>query len=120
MGHESRRDDTKLLSGTEAIESGIEINAVVLIIGSLFILSQAIPRLLNPEHSNARGMLALSILGILVNGAAVLRLRGGKTMNAQVIAWHLLEDVLGWIAVLIVSISSSSPTSTSSTRSYPF
>jgi cobalt-zinc-cadmium efflux system protein len=81
------------------------ISAVVLIIGSLFILSQAIPRLLSPEHSNAQGMLALAILGILVNGAAVMRLRGGKTMNAQVIAWHLLEDVLGWIAVLIVSIS---------------
>jgi len=81
------------------------INAVVLIVGSLFILSQAIPRLLRPEHSNAQGMLALSILGIMVNGVAVLRLRNGKTMNAQVIAWHLLEDVLGWVAVLIVSVS---------------
>ena len=81
------------------------INAGVLIVGSLFILSQAIPRLLRPEHANAQGMLALSILGILVNGAAVLRLRGGGTMNAQVIAWHLLEDVLGWMAVLIVSVS---------------
>jgi cobalt-zinc-cadmium efflux system protein len=81
------------------------VNAVVLIVGSLFILSRAVPRLVEPQHSNAGGMLALSILGILVNGAAVLRLRGGKTMNAQVIAWHLLEDVLGWVAVLIVSVS---------------
>jgi cobalt-zinc-cadmium efflux system protein len=81
------------------------INAVVLIFGSLFILSRAIPRLFAPEHSNAKGMLVLSIIGILVNGAAALRLRGGKTMNAQVIGWHLIEDVLGWIAVLIVSVS---------------
>lgn len=81
------------------------VNAVVLIVGSLFILSKAIPRLVNPEHSDARGMLALSILGIVVNGAAVWRLRAGKTMNSQVIAWHLLEDVFGWVAVLIVSIS---------------
>ncbi len=81
------------------------VNAVVLIIGSLVILSQAIPRLFRPEHANARGMLILSLVGIAVNGAAVLRLRGGKSMNAQVIAWHLLEDVLGWVAVLAVSIS---------------
>jgi cobalt-zinc-cadmium efflux system protein len=50
-------------------------------------------------------MFILSILGIAVNGAAVLRVRTGKTMNSQMIAWHLLEDVLGWVAVLIVSIS---------------
>lgn len=81
------------------------INAVVLIFGSLLILSKAIPRLLQPEHSNAKGMLALSVLGILVNGAAVLRLREGRTMNARVIAWHLLEDVFGWLAVLIVSLA---------------
>jgi len=81
------------------------VNAVVLIVGSLVILSQAIPRLFNPQHSNARGMFILAIVGIAVNGAAVLRVRTGKTMNSQMIAWHLLEDVLGWVAVLIVSIS---------------
>jgi cobalt-zinc-cadmium efflux system protein len=81
------------------------VNAVVLIVGSLVILAQAIPRLFDPQPSNARGMLALAILGILVNGAAVLRLRGAQGMNASVIAWHLLEDVLGWVAVLIVSLS---------------
>jgi cobalt-zinc-cadmium efflux system protein len=81
------------------------VNAVVLIVGSLVILAQAIPRLSDPQPSNARGMLALAILGILVNGAAVLRLRGAQGMNASVIAWHLLEDVLGWVAVLIVSLS---------------
>ena len=81
------------------------INAVVLIVGSLVVLSRAVPRLFNPQHSDAKGMLLLAIIGIAVNGAAVLRLRGGGTMNARVIAWHLLEDVLGWVAVLIVSIS---------------
>jgi cobalt-zinc-cadmium efflux system protein len=81
------------------------INTVVLIVGSLFILSEAIPRLLNPEHSNATGMALLAVFGIIVNGLAVLRVRGSQSLNAQMIAWHLLEDVLGWIAVLIVSIS---------------
>jgi cobalt-zinc-cadmium efflux system protein len=81
------------------------INTVILIVGSLFILSEAIPRLLNPEHSNATGMAILAVVGIAVNGLAVLRVRRGHSLNAQVVAWHLFEDVLGWIAVLIVSIS---------------
>jgi len=32
-----------------------------------------------------------------------LRAKSDKTLNAQVVVWHLLEDVLGWVAVLIVS-----------------
>ncbi|RWZ52316.1 cation transporter [Halobacillus fulvus] len=80
------------------------INSVVLIVGSVFILTEAIPRLLNPEQPNTLGMMALAVLGILVNGAAVFRLRGGDSMNQKVMTWHLLEDVLGWVAVLIVSI----------------
>lgn len=74
---------------------GALINGVVLLTGSLFILSEAIPRLVEPEHSNAQGMLLFAIVGIVVNGAAVLRLKGGKTLNERVVSWHLLEDVLG-------------------------
>ncbi|MGP4069680.1 cation diffusion facilitator family transporter [Halobacillus sp. B29] len=80
------------------------VNSVVLIVGSVFILTEAIPRLLNPEQPNTTGMIILAILGIIVNGAAVFRLRGGDSMNQTVISWHLLEDVLGWAAVLVVSI----------------
>ncbi len=81
------------------------INTVILVIGSLYILSEAIPRLLHPEETKAGGMIVLALVGIVVNGMAVLRVRKGQSLNAQVVAWHLLEDVLGWVAVLIVSIS---------------
>lgn len=80
------------------------INTIILVAGSLYILSEAIPRLLNPAETKAEGMVLLAIVGIAVNGAAVLRVRKGNSLNAQVVAWHLLEDVLGWIAVLIVSV----------------
>ncbi|MEC8339824.1 MAG: cation diffusion facilitator family transporter [Nanoarchaeota archaeon] len=83
---------------------GAFINAVILLLGSLFILSEAIPRIINPEASNAQGMLILAIFGIIVNGYAVYKTSKGKTMNEKVISWHLLEDVLGWVAVFIVSI----------------
>ena len=83
---------------------GALINAIILFVGSLFILTKAIPRLINPETSNAHGMLLLAILGIVVNGIAVYKTSKGKTMNEKVISLHLLEDVLGWVAVFIISI----------------
>lgn len=83
---------------------GALINTIILIVGAFFVLTQAIPRLLAPQHTNAPGMLLFAIGGILINGAAVLRLKDSKSMNAQVVAWHLLEDVLGWVAVFIVAI----------------
>ena len=46
----------------------------------------------------------LAILGVIVNGAAVLKLKQGTSMNERVVSLHLLEDVLGWVAVLIASI----------------
>lgn len=83
---------------------GALINAIILVLGSFFVLYRAIPRLMEPESVDAPGMVLFAIIGILVNGLAVFRLRGSKSMNAKVVAWHLLEDVLGWVAVLIVGI----------------
>lgn len=76
------------------------ISAVALASGSLFIISQAIPRLLNPTPVLAEGMMALAIVGILFNGAGLLRLKKGESLNERVLSWHLLEDVLGWIVIL--------------------
>ena len=83
---------------------GAIINSVVLIIGSIFIIKEAIPRVITPETTNANGMMWLAILGIIVNGAAVFKLKKGSSINERVVTLHLLEDVLCWVAVLIASI----------------
>jgi len=83
---------------------GAIINSIVLVVGSVFILTAAIPRLFNPQHSNAEGMFFLAIAGVLVNGAAVLRLRKGNSINEKVVSLHMLEDVLGWAAILVGSV----------------
>lgn len=83
---------------------GALINAVVLIIGSAFVIREAVLRIQNPEMSDAKGMFFFAILGVAVNGYAAWKLSKGKTLNEKVISWHLLEDVLGWVAVLITSI----------------
>lgn len=83
---------------------GALINGLVLIAGSIWVLSEAIPRLANPVMPVSEGMLALAILGVTVNGIAAYRLSKGNTLNEKVLNWHLLEDMLGWLAVLIISI----------------
>lgn len=83
---------------------GALINSIVLIAGSVYIIIEAVGRLFAPEHSNATGMIIFAIIGIAVNGLAAYKLSGGKSMNEKVVSWHLLEDVLGWAAVLIVAI----------------
>lgn len=83
---------------------GALINSVLLIAGSVFIISEGIDRLFNPEQSNAEGMIVFAIIGVAVNGYAAWKVSSGKSMNEKVVSWHLLEDVLGWVAVLIVAI----------------
>ncbi|MEO0332048.1 MAG: cation diffusion facilitator family transporter [Bacteroidota bacterium] len=80
------------------------INSIILLVGSIIIVYESIPRLLNPEPVASEGMLYLAILGVLMNGAAVLRLkRGGNSINQRTVMLHLMEDALGWVAVLIGS-----------------
>lgn len=80
---------------------GAIINGMILFTGSIFIITEAIPRIQNPEPSHATGMMLLAVIGILFNGAAVWRLRTGSSQNEKVVSLHLLEDVLGWVAILI-------------------
>lgn len=83
---------------------GALINSIVLISGSVFVINAAIGRIINPQSSDAQGMLFFAILGVSINGYAAWKTSSGKTLNEKVISWHLLEDVLGWFAILIVSI----------------
>jgi cobalt-zinc-cadmium efflux system protein len=53
---------------------------------------------------NVYWMLGISVLGIALNGIGVWKMKSGKSMNKQVMTIHLLEDALGWVAVLIASI----------------
>jgi cobalt-zinc-cadmium efflux system protein len=83
---------------------GAIINAITLLLGSVYIIYESINRILNPEMPNVYWMLGISVLGIALNGIGVLKLKSGKSMNKQVMTIHLLEDALGWVAVFIGSI----------------
>ena len=83
---------------------GAVVNSIVLVVGSIFILAEALPRLAVPEATHTEGMFLLAIIGVLVNGAAVFRLQRGHSINERVVSLHLLEDVLGWLAILVGAV----------------
>lgn len=83
---------------------GALVNGVVLILGSIWVLIESVPRLIEPQMPHSTGMFALAILGVTVNGYAAYKLSKGETLNERILNWHLIEDVLGWVAVLIVSL----------------
>lgn len=77
------------------------ISSSILIGGSFVIIFQALPRLLNYEEVNASGMLGIAVIGIIFNGAGFFLLKRGESLNEKVLSWHLLEDVLGWVGILV-------------------
>ncbi len=80
------------------------INGVILFAGSIYVISEASQRIMSPEKVDPEGMFGLAILGILVNSVAAYRLSKDEGMNTKMVMLHLLEDLLGWVAVLVVSI----------------
>lgn len=82
------------------------LNLIILFSGSIIIIIEAVPRIMNPEEINSSGMIWFAILGIIFNGFAVLKLLSSSksSTNSRAIFLHLIEDVLGWVAVLIGSI----------------
>lgn len=83
---------------------GALMNSLLLVGGSVFILTQSVPRIFKPEEVNPGGMIIFAVLGIAINGLAVLKLRKGTSFNERVVSWHLLEDVLGWAAIFVTGI----------------
>lgn len=77
------------------------ITGVMLLAGLGFVLYHAIVRLSDPQEVRAPGMMGLAVLGVLFNGAAVLRMKSGTSLTEKLVSWHLIEDTLGWVAVLI-------------------
>ncbi len=87
------------LSLLSAIVSGFVISG-----GAIYIVFEAISSFNEPREPHGLGMMGLAVFGVAVNGLAAWRLGQGHTQNEKVLRWHLLEDVLGWVAVLIGSL----------------
>lgn len=81
------------------------ICSIILIVGSILVIYESVPSLMAQTSSpHTTGMLFLAMLGVTVNGWAAFRLSSGNTQNEKVLTLHLLEDLLGWVAVLVGAI----------------
>jgi len=78
------------------------INNLILLMGGGILIVTSVQRFFNPRPIDGRGMLLFAVFGILMNGAAMLLTARGKNINEKTISMHMLEDVLTWVAVLIV------------------
>ncbi|TCO07241.1 cation diffusion facilitator family transporter [Natronoflexus pectinivorans] len=102
----TKKRDSKYSYGYKRFSTlGALLTSLILLVGSVIIIYEAIPRLIAPQPVLAMGMMWLAVLGIVFNGIAVLRLRGGNaSLNNRAVMLHLMEDVFGWFAILIGSI----------------
>lgn len=83
---------------------GALLTSVILLVGSTLVIVENIPKLLAPEKVNYDGMLVLGIVAIVVNTAASRVVSHGHSHNESILSLHFLEDILGWLAVVGVSI----------------
>lgn len=80
------------------------ISGTAVFVSSLGLLFFSLPKIFQPGAPHGMGMLLFAILGIAVNGAGAWWLSRGDTISHKVLLWHYVEDVLGWVAVLLGGI----------------
>lgn len=83
---------------------GALLTSVTLLVGSTLVIVENVSKLFAPEKVNYDGMLVLGIVAIVVNTAASRVVSHGHSHNESILSLHFLEDILGWLAVILVSL----------------
>ena len=83
---------------------GSFITTTILLVGSILVIINSTKRLINPVEINYNGMILFAILGTVVNFLAAYFTKEGDSLNQKSVNLHMLEDVLGWIVVLVGAI----------------
>lgn len=101
----NKKPDKKYTYGyTRYSVLGALITNTILITGSILVIISAIKRLINPVNVNYDGMIIIAIFGVIINLIAAYITKEKENLNQKAVNLHMLEDVLGWIVVLIGSI----------------
>ena len=80
------------------------ITCLILLLGSVIVIYNAVHRIINPIPVNYGGMMLFALIGLAVNLAAALITSHGESHSQKAVSLHMLEDVLGWAAVLLGAI----------------
>ena len=81
------------------------VNGVLLVLVSLWVVYEAIGRLDDPVEVMGGGMMAIAVLGLIINVVAFLVLwkGGGESLNVRAALRHVLGDLLGSVGVIIAA-----------------
>ncbi len=80
------------------------ITTFILLLGSVAVILNAVRKIINPTEINYNGMIIFGIIGVIVNFLAAHFTHGGESVNQRAVNLHMLEDVLGWVVVLIGAV----------------
>ena len=80
------------------------ITTLILLIGSCFVAYNAVSRIITPTAIHYDGMVLFALVGAAVNFCAAFFTREGDSLNQKAVNLHMLEDVLGWIVVLVGAV----------------
>ena len=83
---------------------GSVVTTLILLFGSVMVIYNAVLRIFNPVQINYNGMIVFAIVGVVINFVAAYFTKDGDSLNQKAVNLHMLEDVLGWIVVLIGAI----------------
>lgn len=83
---------------------GSIITTTILLVGGVLVIYNSVIRIFNPMSINYNGMLIFALIGMIVNIVASYYTKDGDSLNQKSVNLHMLEDVLGWIVVLVASI----------------
>lgn len=83
---------------------GSLIITVILICGCVTVALNAVRRIIDPAKINYDGMIAFAVIGAAVNIIGARLTHSGSSLNSKAVSLHLLEDVLGWLVVLIGAV----------------
>lgn len=77
--------------------------SIFLLVGASLMIYHTLLNFREVKEVHSVGMLGLGLLGGLINGAAFWRMKNeiGHNANSRAVMLHLLEDVLGWVAVIV-------------------
>ncbi len=83
---------------------GSVITTLILLVGSVIVIVNAINKILAPTDINYKGMIIFAVFGLVINFIAAFVTHGGGSLNQKAVNLHMLEDVLGWVVVLVGAI----------------
>jgi cobalt-zinc-cadmium efflux system protein len=82
------------------------VNGVTLVAAAAVVIDEAVIRLLHPSPVSAVPVLVVALVGVAVNVAATLVLRGGDrgSLNLEGAFQHILTDAAGFIATAVAAV----------------